>query len=73
MAYIVSPIGGGICIAAFLLLIWGPCVVIASIVGHQKGNLAAGFLLGLFLGPIGVAIASGLQRPGDEEPNGERR
>jgi hypothetical protein len=63
MAYLVSPIGGGICILAFLLFIWGPCVVIASIVGHQKGNLAAGFLLGLFLGPIGVRIAGGLIPP----------
>lgn len=61
-AYLMSPLGL-LKLLWLLVPIWIACVVVASIVGNRRGNLAAGFLLGLFLGPIGVRIAGGLIPP----------
>lgn len=44
-----------------LVLLALTCAVIAGAIGHCKGMLVRGALLGLFLGPIGVAIAWALR------------
>lgn len=39
-----------------LLAVWFACAFIGLLFGNAKGKGAAGFFLGLFLGPIGVLI-----------------
>ena len=39
-----------------LVLIWLACIFAATVIGGRKGSGAAGFFLGLLLGPIGVLI-----------------
>ena len=42
---------------ALILLIWtGTAIFAADIIGGRKGRRGTGFLLGLFLGWLGVAI-----------------
>ena len=42
---------------AIVLLIWLICAIVGALISHSKGYSAvSGFLAGLFLGPIGIAI-----------------
>lgn len=39
------------------LAVWIVSILVATIVGSHKGATASGFILGMFLGPLGVIIA----------------
>lgn len=42
----------------FLLLIWGVCGVIASVIAEKRGRGGcAGFAIGFLLGPLGIVVA----------------
>jgi hypothetical protein len=41
------------------ILIWIICGIVAAIIGNQKGEGCAGFILGVVLGPIGILLALG--------------
>ena len=45
-----------------LVLIWLLSAVVGFVVGQSKGLGAVGFLLGLFLGLIGILIIAGFPR-----------
>lgn len=44
------------------LLIWVLCGLVAAFVGDRRGRLRAGFVCGLFLGPLGILAALFLQK-----------
>jgi hypothetical protein len=50
-------------------LVLVPCGAVGAVVGKQRGQGGLGFLLALFLGPIGVLVAALLP---DAQKNGRR-
>ena len=44
----------------WLIVLWIICGIIGSVIGSQKEAAGKGFWLGLLLGPIGIAIALGV-------------
>lgn len=58
-------------VASFFL--WILPVVVASAVGHHKGRLALGVVLGIFLGWIGVIIIAVIPPTRAERLRRERR
>jgi predicted amidophosphoribosyltransferase len=45
-----------------ILVLWLICAVVGALIGSAKGRVLAGFLWGLFLGPLGwliIAVAGG--------------
>ena len=56
-----------------MVAIWAAFAVFGMLVGSNKGRAGDGLLLGLLLGPIGVAIAvvmSPKELPADESASG---
>lgn len=44
-----------------LFVIWIASIAVATVIGLNRGSPIGGFLLGLFLGPIGILAALALE------------